>query len=199
MKILAIDTSSPRISVAVADSDRVLFKTDEIGSPSVQLISCIEKTLKGAGLGLRQIDGFVIGEGPGSYNGLRCGFATLHGLLIPRPRRAVKVSSLAAMVSGVEGPEMRGAILNARKNSFFFGKFRLENAGPKLIEEGMVERIEQISGIDSPEIAWLSYEVEGFPVAYPDAAALVRLGRPELEREPSEKILLEPRYLRPPV
>ena len=206
MKILALDTSSPQISVAVANDHQILSQADEIGNASVLLVPCIEKALKSAGLGLQEIDGFVIGEGPGSYNGLRCGFATLLGLLLPKPRSVVKFNSLAAMVVEVrgtgsrvkgQGSGVRGTILNARKNSYFYAKFRMDNGAPNLLEEGMVENVNAIPGVGDKDIAWFSYDVEGFPVAYPEASALAMLGLPEFKH--TDQMILEPRYLRPPV
>ena len=206
MKILALDTSSPQISVAVANDHQILSQADEIGNASVLLVPCIEKALKSAGLGLQEIDGFVIGEGPGSYNGLRCGFATLLGLLLPKPRSVVKFNSLAAMVVEVrgtgsrvkgQGSGVRGTILNARKNSFFFAKFRMDEGVPNLVEEGMVTHLEEIPELRSEKVSWSSYDVEGFPVAYPEASALAMLGLPEFKH--TDQMILEPRYLRPPV
>ena len=200
MKLLSFDTSSPRISVAVVESGAVLAECAESGNSSTRLIPSIQKALELAGLTLKDIEGFVIGEGPGSYNGLRCGFATLQGILLPQPRPVAQVNSLAAIAldPAIVTPIV-GVILNARKQTFFFQKFRMDNGSPKPIEEGMHERLDQIPGIESKEISWLSYDVEGIPVAYPCAAVLAKLGAPHLAPYSPEKTILEPRYLRPPV
>jgi tRNA threonylcarbamoyladenosine biosynthesis protein TsaB len=201
MKILALDTSSPQISVAVADDLRILSKVENFGNTSTELLPCIERALKEAKLDLKQIEAFTIGEGPGSYNGLRCGFATLQGILLVHPRPVVQLNSLPAMMQGVRGTGygVRGAILNARKNSYFYAKFEINGNHPKFLEDGMVSQIEDIPEIDSDNVYWCSYEIKDFSIAYPDAAVIARLAAEAIHDPKLEKKLGEPRYLRPPV
>jgi tRNA threonylcarbamoyl adenosine modification protein YeaZ len=199
MRILALDTSSPRISVAVADKTQVLARVDEIGSASTQLLPCIERVLKEANLELKQIDAFAIGEGPGSYNGLRCGFATLQGILLIHPRPVVQINSLLAMLPASQnGGKFAGVVLNARKQMFYFEKFKQPDAATPF-EQDMATAVDQIPGIDAKDGVWYGYEIEGWPVTYPDAAVLARRASRPLETSETEKKLGEPRYLRPPV
>jgi len=200
MKILAIDTSSPQVSVAVADDRRVLSKVEKFGNASTELLPCIESALKQAGLELRQIDAFAIGEGPGSYNGLRCGFATLQGILLAHPRPVIQLNSLPAMVSASRnGKRFAGVVLDARKKVFFYQKFNIELEVPVQFQEGMSESIESIPEIDASDGVWYSYDVDRMKLSYPDAGALAQWAILMLKDPSLEKKLGEPRYLRPPV
>ena len=200
MNILALDTSSPRISVAITDGKRVLGRADESGNASTRLIPCIEQALKAAKITLDRIDGFAIGEGPGSYNGLRCGFATLQGILLTHPRPVVQLNSLPAMLpESRNGKRFAGVVLDARKKVFFFQKFNLEAGMPVAFEEGMVETIEAIPGIDAHDGSWYSYDIEGMTRTYPDAAMIARHATVAMTATEAGNQLGEPRYLRPPV
>lgn len=200
MKILALDTSSPRISVAIVDDERVLSKVEEIGNASTRLVPCIEKALKEANLKLDQIEAFGIGEGPGSYNGLRCGFATLQGFLLNNPKPVIRINSLFGMLPAEKnGRKFAGVILNARKQMFFFQKYNLGSGMPVVLEEGMAPTVEEIPEIDSRDGSWYSYEVEGIAPCHPEAAQIARFSAMALKDPDFDKTLGEPRYLRPPV
>jgi tRNA threonylcarbamoyl adenosine modification protein YeaZ len=200
MKILAFDTSSPQISVAVADDGRILSKIDEFGNASVSLLPSIEKALKNAGLELRDIEAFAIGEGPGSYNGLRCGFATLQGILLAHPRPVIQLNSLPTMLpASRNGKRFAGVVLDARKKVFFYQKFNIELEVPVQFQEGMSESIESIPEIDASDGVWYSYDVHAMKLSYPDAATLAQWATLALKDPDFETKLGEPRYLRPPV
>jgi tRNA threonylcarbamoyl adenosine modification protein YeaZ len=200
MKILALDTSSPRISVAIVDGERILSKVEEIGNASTRLVPCIEKSLKEANLKLDQIEAYGIGEGPGSYNGLRCGFATLQGVLLNQARPVVQINSLLGMLpAGKNGGKFCGVILNARKQMYFFQKFETALGVPVMSEEGMRPSVKEIPGIDSSEGSWYSYEVDGMTPVYPEASEIARFAAIALKEPEFKKSLGEPRYLRPPV
>lgn len=200
MKILAFDTSSPQISVAITDGGRVLSKVEELGNASVGLQPSIEKALKGANLHLKDIEAFVIGEGPGSYNGLRCGFATLRGILMVHPRPVIQLNSLPAMVpASRNGQRFAGVVLDARKKVFFFQKFNMQLEVPVQFEEGIRESIDSIPGIDAADGIWYSYEIKQLTQTYPDAARLATFAAPLFGDANRELKLGEPRYLRPPV
>jgi len=82
MKILAIDTSTKFLSIAVTDDNRVLAIFNDNGDlkHSELLIPEIDKTLKKSDLKLKDIDGLAISIGPGSFTGLRIGVSTFKAI-----------------------------------------------------------------------------------------------------------------------
>ncbi len=84
MKILAFDTSSKFLSVAVLDEEELLsnFHKDIGMNHSSQLIPTIDKALKRAHLELKNIDAIALSIGPGSFTGLRIGVSTAKALTL---------------------------------------------------------------------------------------------------------------------
>ena len=73
--ILALEFSSNRRSVAIADGKDVLARveTDDVKRPPLTLI---DEALKKASLNRTAIETISIGIGPGSYTGIRSAIAT---------------------------------------------------------------------------------------------------------------------------
>ena len=82
MKLLAIDTSTDYLSVAVMDGEKALCRIHRKvpRSHSSLLMPTIASCLKKARLSLPKIDCFAVSIGPGSFTGLRIGVATVKGL-----------------------------------------------------------------------------------------------------------------------
>ncbi len=81
LKLLAFDTSTDRLSIAVTDGARVWQHSGPGGAQaSTTLIPAILALLAESGLGLDQLDALVFGRGPGSFTGLRTACAVAQGL-----------------------------------------------------------------------------------------------------------------------
>ena len=81
MNLLAFDTSTGFLSIAVARGDRVWLHHGVGGAQaSATLIPAILALLAQAGLALPQLDAVVFGRGPGSFTGLRTACAVAQGL-----------------------------------------------------------------------------------------------------------------------
>ncbi len=80
--LLALDTSSEIGSVAVARGDAVLGSRWLLrkGEHATALIPQIAAALVSAGVDRGDLDGLVVGHGPGSFTGLRIAAATARGL-----------------------------------------------------------------------------------------------------------------------
>jgi len=75
MKLLVLDTSTERGIVACLEDNRILFSVKlPFGLQNSQhLLPEIERGFKEIGLRTAQLDGIVVGIGPGSYTGIRVG------------------------------------------------------------------------------------------------------------------------------
>lgn len=93
---LAIDTATDLASVAVGSAERVLAAQSIRGARqhAAQIIPLIQQVLVRAGLQLRQVAGVVVGDGPGSFTGLRIGWAAAKGLAHERELPVLAVPSL---------------------------------------------------------------------------------------------------------
>lgn len=81
LKLLAFDTSTDRMSVALTDGVRVWQHSGPGGAlASATLIPAILALLAESGLALGQLDAIVFGRGPGSFTGLRTACSVAQGL-----------------------------------------------------------------------------------------------------------------------
>ncbi|KQP12831.1 tRNA (adenosine(37)-N6)-threonylcarbamoyltransferase complex dimerization subunit type 1 TsaB [Pseudorhodoferax sp. Leaf267] len=81
MKLLAFDTSTETLSVAVAHGGRVLARSEPGGArASTALLPAILELLAQSGLALAQLDAIAFGCGPGSFTGLRTACSVAQGL-----------------------------------------------------------------------------------------------------------------------
>ena len=78
MKLLAFDTSSTALSVAILEDDRLLADASLTikKNHSISLMPTIDFLMKSVNLSPQDLDRIVVAEGPGSYTGLRVAVAT---------------------------------------------------------------------------------------------------------------------------
>ena len=98
MKLLAIETSTDTMSLAVQHGDAVFTHTGAGGAQaSATLIPAIEALMQQAGLQYAQLDAMVFGRGPGSFTGLRTACAVVQGLAFGAGVKVLPVDTLAAL------------------------------------------------------------------------------------------------------
>lgn len=114
--LLALDTSTPVGSVALAEADRVVARAvlTRQGAHASGLIPAVDEVLSAAGVRRTDLQGIVVGEGPGSFTGVRVAAATAKGLSAALGRPLWAVSSLAAQAMAAEGAPIRYVLFDAR-------------------------------------------------------------------------------------
>lgn len=84
--LLALDTSTRKIGIALYDGSQVLHEsvwTSE-NYHTVELAPAIETALQQGGYDIKEIQALAVALGPGSYTGLRIGLAVAKGLAMSR-------------------------------------------------------------------------------------------------------------------
>jgi tRNA threonylcarbamoyladenosine biosynthesis protein TsaB len=101
---LAIDTATDIASVAIRAGENTVARSIRgARQHAAQIIPLIEQVLTAASLPLDQVAGIVVGDGPGSFTGLRIGWAVAKGLMHDgRPLIAIPSLLAAARSAGVE-------------------------------------------------------------------------------------------------
>ena len=122
MNILAIDTSTEYLSLAIMKDGRVIgrFHRRCAMRHSSTLIPMIDKLLKKVRLKIKEIGCFAFSIGPGSFTGLRIGVATVKGLAYALKKPVVTVPTLDVIARNVR--HFNGIIcpvLDARKNKVY--------------------------------------------------------------------------------
>src|SRR5438876_9034089 len=93
---LAIDTATDTASVAIGTADQTLAARALRGARqhAAQILPLIQQVLAAARTRLDDIGGIVVGDGPGSFTGLRIAWAAARGLAHERELPLVAVPSL---------------------------------------------------------------------------------------------------------
>lgn len=215
--ILALDTASPVVSVALASADRVLASHSvEQARSSRALLTMVDETLAEGGARLPEVSGLVALRGPGSFTGLRVGLATVLGLHQALGIPATAVSTLEALATAAQDgePATGGgtgrrllSVVDALRGEWVMQPF---SAGPPPRPLADAERLpgERAAGFAPATVvgfglealtAALGPEVEGLsfhePPPLAPAAALAAARRPPPWRP---ELLTRPLYFRPP-
>lgn len=124
MLILAIDTASKSLSVALATETDILGEIfiDNGLTHSETLLSAIENLFSLTTRDIEQVDLFAVSSGPGSFTGLRIGISTVNAFAYSLNKPCIGVSSLDILANQCQGLEgMICPILNARRGEVYTG------------------------------------------------------------------------------
>lgn len=180
MKLLALDTSSLACSVALQVEDRLAWRHEEQAREHTRiLVPMIEDALAEAGVKTADLDGIVLGNGPGSFIGMRIGTSVAQGLAHGVGLRIAPVSSMLAVAAQViadEGAKAVAVCQDAHMNEVYLGLYAAGRDGiPDLVG---AERIHDLAVITELELEPGRFTAAGFGwQRYP---ALLQTNRPLL-------------------
>ena len=145
MKVLAFDTSSKALSLAILEDKQVLAETtiNIKKNHSITLMPAIDFLMSSLDWTPKDLDRIVVAEGPGSYTGLRIAVATAKTLVHTLNIELVGMSSLLALVPRQQ-EGLLVPLMDARRNNVYAGFY--ENAKPVLPEAHLsfAEVLEQV-------------------------------------------------------
>ncbi len=137
MLVAALDTSTLALSCALLEcspggASTLAVRTEPPirSGPghSARLPGALSELLEMAGKSIRDVDGWAVGIGPGSFTGLRIGLATWKGFAYANRRPISGASSLAAMAleaaPGAPEGTLLVPLLDARKGEVYAGFYR---------------------------------------------------------------------------
>lgn len=133
MKLLALDTSSDACSVALAVGDRIA--DSHVVEPRKHmriLVPMIEDLLQKNDVSLSDLDAIVLGNGPGSFIGMRIGASVAQGIAFGSGLKIVPVSSLAAIAAEVFAEQDASCVLvaqDARMGEVYLARFLRDAEG----------------------------------------------------------------------
>jgi tRNA threonylcarbamoyladenosine biosynthesis protein TsaB len=138
MNLLAIETATDSLSLAVLAGGRVHETTLAAGQRQAELIlGEIERLLARAGVTVRGLDGIAYGAGPGSFTGLRIACGVAQGIAAARRLPVLGVSTLAA-IAEASGAARVVACLDARMGEVYHAAFeRRGHALHEVIASGL--------------------------------------------------------------
>lgn len=118
-KVLAIDTSTARTSVAIIDGDTVLFSGYKDGATAhgPSLPSLVQEALM-----VSEVNEVVVGMGPGPFTGLRVGIAFAQSFALARQIPVRGVCSLDAIAAQVSEQDFIVTV-DARRKEVYWARY----------------------------------------------------------------------------
>ena len=153
MNILAVETSSPVLSVALQRRDgmtkEIIFET---GLHHVEkLMLFVRELLSELQIKKEKIDLIVCGVGPGSFTGLRVGLSAVKGLALGLGKKIVAVSSLDLIAEGAGlSEEKLAVVLDARRERLYTALYQFKAGTPrKILKDSLLSLDQLIKLVDS--------------------------------------------------
>ena len=194
MKILALELSSARGSIALRAADEVKFDQEwpndrKNSGPFFEYLAEVQNRFG-------KSETIVVGLGPGSYAGTRIAISAAIGLHTVSQARLIGFPSICAIECDAAEYCVIG---DARRQTFFFARVRENNLieGPDLMTEAELQ--EKLDKLDKKMSIFTTEKLSQFERAelrHPSAKLLARLAS-DSKRNFAEPPL-EPMYLREP-
>ena len=118
-KVLAIDTSTSRTSVAIIEDSKVLYNGFRDGATAhgPSLPALVQEALA-----VSDVDEVVVGMGPGPFTGLRVGIAFAHSFALARKIPVRGVCSLDAIAAQVHEKDFIITV-DARRKEVYWARY----------------------------------------------------------------------------
>jgi len=196
MNLLAIETATERLSLAVSVAGVVHERTLDAGQRHAEIVlGEIDALLARAGLRIGDLDGIAYGAGPGSFTGLRIACGVAQGLAAARALPVVGVGTLAAIAEAARAPRVV-ACLDARMGEVYHACYEKQHGR---LHEVIPPGLHRPDAVPLPEGEGWTGCGAGFaaygealalrhgsrlaavdPGIFPSAAAVARLAAPRL-------------------
>lgn len=219
--VLAIDTATERLGVALLVGERCLVRHQQPGTGHANLVlGLVAEVLEEGGVARGGIDAIAFGRGPGAFTGLRIAVGVAQGLGLALARPVVPVSTLRTLAAQSAGTGPVVALIDARMGEFYVaawasGAAALAGEAP-LLPESLLAPGALVAGLDAGVAGWRAGAEAGpgwealaaaagsalgkgsRPVGtWPDAGILAALGRRDLAHGGGQAAeLARPQYLR---
>lgn len=216
MKRLALDTSSLACTVALRIGDTLFERHEEQAREHTRLLMpMIRAVLEEAGVTLTDLDAIVLGNGPGSFIGMRIAASVSQGLAYGAGLKIIPVSSLAAVAAELmdkSDVNLVAVAQDAHLQEVYLGLYErgahdLPRAicDERLQDQGVIDELSRRAGNSTlaagqgwqryPKLfaandAWLAGQSD---VLYPRAEYLLKLSALSTAVEPHD---IQPAYLR---
>ena len=170
MQILALDTSTAWLSVAVFDGRSAIVVRERAGTASSErLLPLTAQVLTEAATGVDRLAGIAYGAGPGSFTGVRIACGVVQGLAFGAELPVFGVSSLAAIAQTAwrtrRWPRVL-ACLDARMGQVYVASYARNDNGWARIGDVQVKKPDAVTPEDGRP--WFGAG-DGFGV-FPDLA-----------------------------
>lgn len=216
--VLAIDTSTPQVSVAFGSEQGTIGRIQLRGQARQESVTpALDQLRRWTGIDLDRVGGVAVGIGPGLFTGLRVGVQTAKTLAQTLGAPIIGISSLDALASTQRHTDrVIAAVVDGRRGEVFSALYRPVPGGVLRVTEPVVQSPdhlaaelrslpEDVLAVGDGAILYadvLTREAGGVEfasavAAHPDAAVLAELAVPRFLREEHDGLTdIVPMYLR---
>jgi tRNA threonylcarbamoyladenosine biosynthesis protein TsaB len=139
--VLALDSATPRVSIAIGDDGRVVAELQHAGSRrhAELLAPGIRSLCEQAGVSLGDLGAIAVGVGPGMFTGLRVGVTTAKVMAQALRIPVVGISSLDLVAYPLRhSARLVVAVLDARRREVFSASYRPVPGGVQRVNDYLV-------------------------------------------------------------
>ena len=178
MNILAIDTLSPMLSIAALGPNGLVTQSFSGKGPShaERLLPLIDSAVTAAGFTAADTEVVLAPEGPGSFTGLRLGYAAAKALQLSSNSTFIPIPTLPCIASQYETWNGNiAAVIDAKRDRFYIQLFKDGAAITEAFDKTVAEVLPYFSKSESE--AWLvtGYGTAAFKNTVAVAASSLRL------------------------
>ncbi|MFF8313988.1 tRNA (adenosine(37)-N6)-threonylcarbamoyltransferase complex dimerization subunit type 1 TsaB [Streptomyces lydicus] len=205
MLLLALDTATPAVTVALHDGTGLLAESRQVDARrhGELLLPAVDRVLGEAGRKLDEVSEIVVGVGPGPYTGLRVGLVTAatFGAVLDVPVHGLCTLDGLAHASGLTEPFV--VATDARRKEVYWARYA--DARTRLTEPAVdrpADLADQVAGVPAVGAGALLYDTvfTGVRREGPEHQSAAALAALAAEKLAAGEELLPPRplYLRRP-
>ncbi|MGE3820746.1 MAG: tRNA (adenosine(37)-N6)-threonylcarbamoyltransferase complex dimerization subunit type 1 TsaB [Isosphaeraceae bacterium] len=137
LNLLALDTSTPRAAIALATPRGIFTHDVPPGSDARHgrtLLPSVRELLASIGMAVADLDGFVVGLGPGSYTGLRVGVMAVKTLAFALGKGLAGLDSLELIARNAPDDVLRVSVIaDAQRGDLYAADFTRPEVGAALV------------------------------------------------------------------
>jgi tRNA threonylcarbamoyl adenosine modification protein YeaZ len=166
--LLAFDTATPAVTVAITDGTEILAEHTEVDARrhGELLAPGITLVLQTAGRSRSELTDIAVGVGPGPFTGLRVGLVTARVLGEALGIRVHGVCTLDIVAAGVRRQGPFAVATDARRREVYWARY--DDAVPGREPRRVTDPAVDWPHVVAPQVTGLPVAGEG-PVKYPDA------------------------------
>ena len=147
MKLLAIDTSTERMSLAAQNGEHVVTHQGAAGAQaSAHLIDAVLALLEQANVSLPSLQAIAFGQGPGAFTGLRTACSVSQGLALGLNIPLVPLDTLLCIAQSAAPTHHRVmSVLDARMGQVYSAAYERSPSGWTPVYKPLLSRPDELS------------------------------------------------------
>lgn len=187
--LLAIDTATRLLGVALTDGDMILAEHvwQTANQHSVELSPALQRLFHQAGITPSQLTAVAVAQGPGSFTGLRIGMSVAKGLALALDIPVLGIPTLDVVAAGT--PYFDGhlmAVIQAGRGRIIWGQYEWVESGWRLHGELDIAHWEHlITLIQAPTLINGEIDTAGLAILQQNTELIYLLPPPLRVRRPS--------------